>query len=285
MTTVLDGKQTANTLMVELKQTVDELKAKGVTPGLAVILVGDDPASAIYVRNKHRRADSLGIRSLQINLPETTTEAQLLAQIDTLNQDATIDGILVQLPLPQGIDEQKVIEAIAPSKDVDGFHPVNVGKLWNNMPQVVASTPYGIMALLNHYHIDVTGMNAVIVGRSNIVGRPMAALLLNHSATVTIAHSKTKDLAKVCAQADLLVVATGQAEMITAEMVKPGAIVIDVGMDRNAEGKLVGDVNYAQVAPIASAITPVPGGVGPMTIASLMLQTVELAKRRVHANA
>lgn len=285
MTTVLDGKQTANTLMTELKHTVDDLKAQGVTPGLAVILVGEDPASAIYVRNKHRRADSLGIRSLQISMPETTTEASLLAKIAELNQDPTIDGILVQLPLPQSIDEQKVIEAIDPNKDVDGFHPVNVGKLWANMPQVVASTPYGIMALLDHYHIDVTGMNAVIVGRSNIVGRPMAALLLNHSATVTIAHSKTKNLAAVCAQADLLVVATGRAEMITADMVKPGAIVIDVGMDRNAAGKLVGDVNYAQVAPVAKAITPVPGGVGPMTIASLMLQTVELAKRRVHADA
>ncbi|WP_407891287.1 bifunctional methylenetetrahydrofolate dehydrogenase/methenyltetrahydrofolate cyclohydrolase FolD [Lacticaseibacillus sp. N501-2] len=285
MTTVLDGKQTANTLMTELKHTVDDLKAQGVTPGLAVILVGEDPASAIYVRNKHRRADSLGIRSLQISMPETTTEASLLAKIAELNQDSTIDGILVQLPLPQSIDEQKVIEAIDPNKDVDGFHPVNVGKLWANMPQVVASTPYGIMALLDHYHIDVTGMNAVIVGRSNIVGRPMAALLLNHSATVTIAHSKTKNLAAVCAQADLLVVATGRAEMITADMVKPGAIVIDVGMDRNAAGKLVGDVNYAQVAPVAKAITPVPGGVGPMTIASLMLQTVELAKRRVHADA
>ena len=285
MTTVLDGKQTANTLMTELKHTVDDLKAQGVTPGLAVILVGEDPASAIYVRNKHRRADSLGIRSLQISMPETTTEASLLAKIAELNQDPTIDGILVQLPLPQSIDEQKVIEAIDPNKDVDGFHPVNVGKLWANIPQVVASTPYGIMALLDHYHIDVTGMNAVIVGRSNIVGRPMAALLLNHSATVTIAHSKTKNLAAVCAQADLLVVATGRAEMITADMVKPGAIVIDVGMDRNAAGKLVGDVNYAQVAPVAKAITPVPGGVGPMTIASLMLQTVELAKRRVHADA
>jgi methylenetetrahydrofolate dehydrogenase (NADP+)/methenyltetrahydrofolate cyclohydrolase len=285
VTTVLDGKQTANDLMIALKQTVDELKTKGVTPGLAVILVGEDPASAIYVRNKHRRADGLGIRSLQISMPKTTTETELLNKIEELNEDPTIDGILVQLPLPADIDEQKVIEAIDPNKDVDGFHPMNVGKLWTNMPQVVASTPYGIMTLLDHYHIDVTGMNAVIVGRSNIVGRPMAALLLNHSATVTIAHSKTKDLAKVCAQADLLVVATGRAEMITADMVKPGAIVIDVGMDRNAEGKLVGDVNYAQVAPIASAITPVPGGVGPMTIASLMLQTVELAKRRVHADA
>ena len=285
MTIVLDGKKTANTLMSALQTTVSDLAVQGVTPGLAVILVGDDPASAIYVRNKHRRAETLGIRSIQITLPATASQKEVLAEIDKLNVDKTIDGILVQLPLPAGIDEQAVIAAISPDKDVDGFHPENVGKLWNNMPAVVASTPYGIMALLKHYEIDVTGMNAVIVGRSNIVGRPMAALLLNHHATVTIAHSRTKDLAAVTKRADLLIVATGQAEMLTADMVHPGAIVVDVGMDRNAAGKLVGDVDYASVAPVAGAITPVPGGVGPMTIASLMIQTVELAKRRVHANA
>jgi methylenetetrahydrofolate dehydrogenase (NADP+)/methenyltetrahydrofolate cyclohydrolase len=268
--------------MTDLKHTVTTLKAQGVTPALAVILVGDDPASAIYVRNKHRRAESLGIRSLQIQLPATTTQTELLARIATLNADPTVDGILVQLPLPAGIDEQAVIQAISPEKDVDGFHPINVGRLWTNLPGVVASTPYGIMALLAYYDIDVTGMNAVIVGRSNIVGRPMAALLLNHDATVTMTHSRTQDLAAKTRAADLLIVATGRAEMITADMVKPGAIVIDVGMDRNAAGKLVGDVDYAGVAPIAKAITPVPGGVGPMTIASLMLQTVAIAKRRVH---
>ncbi|MCI1985622.1 MAG: bifunctional methylenetetrahydrofolate dehydrogenase/methenyltetrahydrofolate cyclohydrolase FolD [Lactobacillus sp.] len=282
MTTVLDGKKTADALMTDLKHTVTTLKAQGVTPALAVILVGDDPASAIYVRNKHRRAESLGIRSLQIQLPATTTQTELLARIATLNADPTVDGILVQLPLPAGIDEQAVIQAISPEKDVDGFHPINVGRLWTNLPGVVASTPYGIMALLAYYDIDVTGMNAVIVGRSNIVGRPMAALLLNHDATVTMTHSRTQDLAAKTRAADLLIVATGRAEMITADMVKPGAIVIDVGMDRNAAGKLVGDVDYAGVAPIAKAITPVPGGVGPMTIASLMLQTVAIAKRRVH---
>lgn len=285
LTIVLDGKKTADALMTDLQATVSDLTAQGVTPGLAVILVGEDPASAIYVRNKHRRAKALGIRSIQITLPKTASQEEVLAAIAKLNADPTIDGILVQLPLPEGIDEQAVIAAISPDKDVDGFHPVNVGKLWNNMPAVVASTPYGIMALLKHYDIDVTGMNAVIVGRSNIVGLPMAALLLNHHATVTIAHSRTKDLAATTRSADLLVVATGRAEMVTAAMVKPGAIVIDVGMDRNADGKLVGDVDYASVAPIAKAITPVPGGVGPMTIASLMLQTVELAKRRAHANA
>ncbi|WP_179395602.1 bifunctional methylenetetrahydrofolate dehydrogenase/methenyltetrahydrofolate cyclohydrolase FolD [Lacticaseibacillus absianus] len=283
MTTILDGKQTANTLMTTLAQTVSDLRSQGVTPGLAVVLVGDDPASAIYVRNKQRRAESLGIRSIKETLPATTTQAALLDVIARLNQDPTVDGILVQLPLPPQIDADTVIEAIDPNKDVDGFHPVNVGRLWTHTPGVVASTPYGIMALLAHYGLDVTGMNAVIVGRSNIVGRPMAGLLLNHNATVTIAHSKTRDLAAVTRQADLLVVATGVPEFITADMVKPGAVVIDVGMDRNAAGKLVGDVDYASVAPIAGAITPVPGGVGPMTIAALMMQTVELAKRRVHA--
>ncbi|MFD1484341.1 bifunctional methylenetetrahydrofolate dehydrogenase/methenyltetrahydrofolate cyclohydrolase FolD [Lacticaseibacillus baoqingensis] len=282
MTTVLDGKKTADALMTDLKNTVTTLKAQGVTPALAVILVGDDPASAIYVRNKHRRAESLGIRSLQIQLPKTTTQAELLGRIADLNADSAIDGILVQLPLPAGIDEQAVIQSISPEKDVDGFHPINVGRLWTNLPGVVASTPYGIMALLAYYQIDVSGMNAVIVGRSNIVGRPMAALLLNHDATVTMTHSRTKALAEKTRAADLLVVATGRPEMITADMVKPGAIVIDVGMDRNAAGKLVGDVDYAGVAPVAGAITPVPGGVGPMTIASLMIQTVAIAKRRVH---
>ncbi|WP_125704462.1 bifunctional methylenetetrahydrofolate dehydrogenase/methenyltetrahydrofolate cyclohydrolase FolD [Lacticaseibacillus daqingensis] len=283
MTTILDGKQTANTLMADLKDTVSAMRAQGVTPGLAVVLVGDDPASAIYVRNKQRRAEGLGINSVKKTMPATTTQAELLAVIDALNHDASIDGILVQLPLPAQIDADTVIEAIDPNKDVDGFHPVNVGRLWTHTPGVVASTPFGIMALLAHYDIDVTGMNAVVVGRSNIVGRPMAGLLLNHNATVTIAHSKTKDLAAVTRQADLLVVATGLPEFITAEMVNPGAIVIDVGMDRNAAGQLVGDVDYAAVAPIAGAITPVPGGVGPMTIAALMMQTVELAKRRLNA--
>lgn len=285
MTTVLDGKQTANQLMAELKTTVTELKDRGVTPGLAVILVGEDPASAIYVRNKHRRAESLGINSLQITLPVETTQAAVLAKIAELNHDDAVHGILVQLPLPKHINEQVVLEAIDPNKDVDGFHPMNVGKLWTNMPSVVASTPYGIMALLKHYGISVEGKHAVIVGRSNIVGRPMAGLLLNQHATVTVAHSKTANLAAVTRLADILVVATGRAEMVTADMVKPGAVVIDVGMDRNAQGKLVGDVDYASVAPIASAITPVPGGVGPMTIASLMIQTVELAKRAYHARA
>lgn len=282
MTIRLDGKQTANSMMAGLKTEITALKAQGVTPGLAVVLVGDDPASAIYVRNKQRRAEELGIHSVRRALPKSATQAEVLAQVATLNQDPNIDGILVQLPLPPQIDENAVIEAIDPTKDVDGFHPLNVGKLRENMPRIIASTPFGIMALLEHYHIDVAGKHAVVLGRSNIVGRPMAALLLNHDATVTIAHSKTQNLFAITKQADILVVATGQPEFITADAVKPGAVVIDVGMDHNAAGKLVGDVDYASVAPVASAITPVPGGVGPMTIAGLMTQTVALAKRRVH---
>lgn len=282
MTLILDGKQTADELTTEMAQTVAAMKVKGVTPGLVVILVGEDPASAIYVRNKHRRAKTIGINSIDIRLPATTTEAELLAKIAECNRDPTIDGILVQLPLPAGIDEKKVLNAIDPDKDVDGFHPVNVGRLWTQTPGVVASTPYGIMQLLKHYQISVDGKHAVIIGRSTIVGRPIAGLLLNAHATVTVAHSHTQDLPGIARQGDLLIVATGQAEMVKADWVKPGAVVIDVGMDRNAAGKLVGDVAFAEVAPVADAITPVPGGVGPMTIAALMMQTINLAKRRLN---
>lgn len=279
MTMILDGKQTANSLMADLKTAVAAMKTRGITPGLAVVLVGDDPASAIYVRNKQRRAQELGITSVLRRLPSSATQAEVLAVVEALNHDDTIDGILVQLPLPEQVDPDAVIAAIAPNKDVDGFHANNVGRLWENNPGVVASTPYGIMALLKHYGITVAGKRAVIVGRSNIVGRPMAALLLNADATVTMTHSKTPDLFAVTREADLLVVAIGRAQFVTAEAVKPGAVVIDVGMDRNAAGKLVGDVDFDSVAKVASAITPVPGGVGPMTIAALMIQTVELAKR------
>lgn len=279
MTMILDGKQTANSLMADLKTEVAAMKTRGITPGLAVVLVGDDPASAIYVRNKQRRAQELGITSVLRRLPSSATQAEVLAVVEALNHDDTIDGILVQLPLPEQVDPDAVIAAIAPSKDVDGFHANNVGRLWENNPGVVASTPYGIMALLKHYGITVAGKRAVIIGRSNIVGRPMAALLLNADATVTMTHSKTPDLFAVTREADLLVVAIGRAQFVTAEAVKPGAVVIDVGMDRNAAGKLVGDVDFDSVAKVASAITPVPGGVGPMTIAALMIQTVELAER------
>lgn len=282
MTIRLDGKKTSNELMTGLATRVAALRDHGVVPGLAVVLVGADPASAIYVRNKSRWAESLGVHSLVVRLPADTTQATLLAKVAALNADATIDGILVQLPLPPQIDPEAVITAIEPDKDVDGFHPVNVGRLWTNTPGIVASTPYGIMQLLHAYGIRVAGKHAVIVGRSNIVGRPMAGLLLNHDATVTIAHSQTQDLKALTLTADLLVVATGQAQLITADMVKPGVVVVDVGMDHNAAGKLVGDVDYDQVAPKADAITPVPGGVGPMTIAALMEQTVELAERRAN---
>ncbi|KRK74292.1 bifunctional methylenetetrahydrofolate dehydrogenase/methenyltetrahydrofolate cyclohydrolase FolD [Lacticaseibacillus nasuensis] len=282
MTIRLDGNQTANALMNTLQGQVAALKTAGVVPGLAVILVGDDPASAIYVRNKRRRAAAIGVASTVYTLPATATQAELLAQVAALNADPSVDGILVQLPLPPQIDAAAVIVAIAPDKDVDGFHPVNVGRLWTNTPGIVASTPYGIMALLHAYGIHVAGLHAVIVGRSNIVGRPLAGLLLNHDATVTIAHRQTAGLAALTRTADLLVVATGQANLITADMVKPGAVVVDVGMNRDAAGKLTGDVDYAAVAPKTRAITPVPGGVGPMTIAALMMQTVALAERRAN---
>lgn len=282
MTVTIDGKLTAANLMTELQDRVRALKERGTTPGLAVILVGDDSASAIYVRNKERRAADLGIYSEVIRLPDTISQTALIDEINRLNQTPTIDGILVQLPLPAHIDETAIINAINPDKDVDGFHPVNVGRLWTNQSGIVASTPFGIMQLLKAYDIDPEGKRAVIVGRSNIVGRPMAALLLNQHATVTIAHSRTKDLFELTKTADILVVATGQAKMITAAAVKPGAVVIDVGMDRDENNKLVGDVDFDAVAPIASAITPVPGGVGPMTIASLMIQTVALAEARAN---
>ncbi|KRM72820.1 bifunctional methylenetetrahydrofolate dehydrogenase/methenyltetrahydrofolate cyclohydrolase FolD [Lacticaseibacillus brantae] len=282
MTTILDGKKTADALMADLKTQVDALAGQGVVPGLAVVLVGDDPASAIYVRNKEKRAQSLGINSVIYHLPFSTSEQELLDQVNALNLDPSIDGILVQLPLPDQINAQAVIQAIDPDKDVDGFHPMNMGRLWTNLPGIVASTPYGIMQLLAAYGIDVAGKSVVIVGRSNIVGRPLAGLMLNANATVTIAHSQTQDLFALTKTADILVVAIGQAEFIPAAAVKPGAVVIDVGMDRNAENKLVGDVDFANVEPIASAITPVPGGVGPMTIASLMIQTVNLAKKRLN---
>ncbi|MBG1274456.1 bifunctional methylenetetrahydrofolate dehydrogenase/methenyltetrahydrofolate cyclohydrolase FolD [Lactobacillus paracasei subsp. paracasei] len=282
MATRLDGRAVSKKILADLKQTIAELAQQDVTPTLAVVLVGSNPASEVYVRNKQRRAEDIGVRSLMFRMPETTTQADLLAKVAELNHDPDIDAILVQLPLPAGLDEQAVIDAIDPDKDVDGFSPVSVGRLWANEPTVVASTPYGIMALLDAYDIDVAGKRVVIIGRSNIVGRPLAGLMVNHDATVTIAHSKTRDLKQLAKEADILVVAVGVPHFIGADAVKPGAVVIDVGISRGADGKLLGDVDEAAVAPIASAITPVPGGVGPMTIASLMAQTVTLAKRRAN---
>lgn len=282
MATRLDGRAVSKKILADLKQTIAELAQQDVTPTLAVVLVGSNPASEVYVRNKQRRAEDIGVRSLMFRMPEATTQADLLAKVAELNHDPDIDAILVQLPLPAGLDEQAVIDAIDPDKDVDGFSPVSVGRLWANEPTVVASTPYGIMALLDAYDIDVAGKRVVIIGRSNIVGRPLAGLMVNHDATVTIAHSKTRDLKQLAKEANILVVAVGVPHFIGADAVKPGAVVIDVGISRGADGKLLGDVDEAAVAPIASAITPVPGGVGPMTIASLMAQTVTLAKRRAN---
>jgi methylenetetrahydrofolate dehydrogenase (NADP+)/methenyltetrahydrofolate cyclohydrolase len=278
MAVKLDGKKLSNEICEKLKDEINELKKKGIFPKLAVVLVGNDPASQIYVRNKHRRAEKLGIQSLDLHLPETITEVELLEKVKDLNADSTVHGILVQLPLPKQIKPDKIINAISPFKDVDGFHPYNLGRLFMNDPFSIPCTPNGIMHLLKAYNLSVDGKNVVIIGRSKIVGRPLAALMINQSATVTITHSHTKNLKQITKKADILVSAVGKAGFVQGEDVKPGAIVIDVGINRNADGKLVGDVVQNQVEQAASYLTPVPGGVGPMTIAMLMKQTVELAK-------
>ncbi|MCJ1977559.1 bifunctional methylenetetrahydrofolate dehydrogenase/methenyltetrahydrofolate cyclohydrolase [Pseudolactococcus paracarnosus] len=277
--TLIDGKALADKMAIALKDKVDALKAKGVTPGLVVVLVGENPASQVYVRNKERRALTAGFKSEIIRLSEETSEKDLLALIDQLNQDSQWHGILVQLPLPAHISEEKVLLAIDPEKDVDGFHPTNMGLLWSGSPVMMPSTPAGIMVMLDEYGVDIAGKTALVIGRSNIVGKPMAQMLLDRHATVTIAHSRTKNLAEVAKQADILVVAIGMGNFVTADFVKPGAVVIDVGMNRDENGKLIGDVKFDEVEPIASLITPVPGGVGPMTITMLMEQTYETAKR------
>lgn len=277
--TLIDGKALADKMAIALKDKVDALKANGVTPGLVVVLVGENPASQVYVRNKERRALAAGFKSEIIRLSEETSEADLLTLIEQLNQDKQWHGILVQLPLPAHISEEKVLLAIAPEKDVDGFHPTNMGLLWSGSPVMMPSTPAGIMVMLDEYGVDIAGKTALVIGRSNIVGKPMAQMLLDRHATVTIAHSRTKNLAEVAKQADILVVAIGMGNFVTAEFVKPGAVVIDVGMNRDENGKLIGDVKFDEVEPIASLITPVPGGVGPMTITMLMEQTYETAKR------
>ena len=277
--TLIDGKALADKMAIALKDKVDALKAKGVTPGLVVVLVGENPASQVYVRNKERRALTAGFKSEIIRLSEETSEKDLLALIEQLNQDSQWHGILVQLPLPAHISEEKVLLAIDPEKDVDGFHPTNMGLLWSGSPVMMPSTPAGIMVMLDEYGVDIAGKTALVIGRSNIVGKPMAQMLLDKHATVTIAHSRTKNLAEVAKQADILVVAIGMGNFVSADFVKPGAVVIDVGMNRDENGKLIGDVKFDEVAPIASLITPVPGGVGPMTITMLMEQTYETAKR------
>lgn len=276
---IIDGVEIAKKVREDIALQVADLKEKGITPGLAVILVGDNQASKTYVSMKEKACQQLGMHSVLIKLPETTSQGELLAEIDELNKDENIHGILVQLPLPKHIDENAVIEAISPEKDVDGFHPVNVGKMMIGQDTYYPCTPYGVMVMLEHIGCNPAGKHAVVVGRSNIVGKPQGQLLLNKDATVTYCHSKTVDMPKVTKEADILVVAVGKRNVITAEHVKPGAIVIDVGMNRDDEGKLCGDVAYEEVKEIASYITPVPKGVGPMTITMLMHNTVKSAQK------
>lgn len=271
---VIDGKALAAKMQAALAAKTALIKEQtGKVPGLVVILVGEDAASQVYVRNKERSALAAGFKSEVIRVPETITEAELLELIATYNQDENWHGILVQLPLPAHIDEEKVLLAIDPTKDVDGFHPMNMGKLWSGHAVMVPSTPAGVMEMFKEYNVDLSGKTAVVIGRSNIVGKPMAQLLMDANATVTIAHSRTKNLAEVARTADILVVAIGRAKFVTKEFVKEGAVVIDVGMNRDENGKLCGDVDFAAVSEVASLITPVPGGVGPMTITMLMEQT------------
>ncbi|MFT8949369.1 MAG: bifunctional methylenetetrahydrofolate dehydrogenase/methenyltetrahydrofolate cyclohydrolase FolD [Liquorilactobacillus hordei] len=281
MTEIIDGRALSHKIRQQLKQRTALLRARGIIPALAVILVGSDNASQIYVRNKHRAAEEVGLATQDFKFPDATTEEELLELITKLNVDPKVHGILVQLPLPPQINAAKITAAINPIKDVDGFHPLNVGQLFLNDPQSLPCTPHGIMRLLAEHQINVAGKHVVIVGRSNIVGRPMAALLLNADATVTITHSKTSNLRELTRQADILIVAIGRAEFIKKADVKPGVVVVDVGMNRNAAGKLVGDVDFTEVEPMATAITPVPGGVGPMTIAMLLEQTVRFAERKI----
>ncbi len=275
----IDGNALSQQLRTEVAARTAALKLRGITPGLAVVLVGDNPASQVYVRNKVKACEDSGLHSVLEKYPETLTESALLARIDALNRDNSIHGILVQLPLPAHIDAQKVIEAISPAKDVDGFHIASAGALMTGMPGFWPCTPYGCMKMLESIHYDLKGKHAVVIGRSNIVGKPMAMMLLQKNATVTICHSGTMDLKAMTLQADVIVAAVGKRNVLTADMVKPGAVVLDVGMNRNDEGKLCGDVDFAGVEQVASYITPVPGGVGPMTITMLLVNTLEAAER------
>ena len=278
MANIIDGKLVAEAVKSDAAALVARVRERGVEPGLAVVLVGDDPGSASYVRMKERDCAEVGIRSIDYRRPAETTQDELNAIVDECNADPSIHGILVQMPLPTHLDAEQVIERIHPNKDVDGFHPENLGRLVRGIPAPRACTPWGVMRMLDHYGIDPTGMKAVVVGRSTIVGKPMGLMLLERNATVTTCHSRTKDLLAVCREADLLVAAIGRAKMIDADYVKLGAVVIDVGINRTEEG-MVGDVDFASVEPIASWITPVPGGVGPMTRAMLVMNTAEAAAR------
>lgn len=275
MAKLIDGKKISQEIKDELKEKAADLKAAGKTGALAVIQVGEDPASSVYVRNKKNACAYIGIESLAYELPESTTEEELLKLIEELNQKDEVKGILVQLPLPSHICEDKVIQAISPKKDVDGFHPQSVGAMTIGEKGFLSCTPAGIIQLLKRSGVEIEGKHCVVIGRSNIVGKPMALLMLRENATVTIAHSRTKNLPELCKQADILIVAIGKPKFIGAEYVKEGAVVIDVGIHRNEENKLCGDVKFEEVEPIASAITPVPGGVGPMTIAMLMSNCVQ----------
>ena len=279
MALLIDGKQISTDIKDELKETVARLKEQGIEGALAVIQVGADPASSVYVRNKKKACGYIGIRSVSYELPEETTEEELLGIIEKLNDDNTINGILCQLPVPAHMDENKIIRTIAPQKDVDGFHTQNVGALVVGQEGFVSCTPAGVIQLLKRSDIAIEGKHCVVVGRSNIVGKPMALLMLQENATVTICHSRTKNLKEICKEADILIVAIGKPKFITADYVKEGATVIDVGIHRMEDGKLCGDVDFDQVEPHVSAITPVPGGVGPMTIAMLMNNCVESMKR------
>ena len=275
----IDGNALSQKLRADVTKRATALKARGITPGLAVILVGENPASQVYVRNKVKACEDSGLHSILEKHPASLTEAALLNRINALNQDTSIHGILVQLPLPEHIDAQKVIEAISPAKDVDGFHIASAGALMTGMPGFWPCTPYGCMKMLESIGYELKGKHAVVIGRSNIVGKPMALMLLQKNATVTICHSATQDLKAITLQADVIVAAVGKRNILTADMVKPGAVVLDVGMNRNEEGKLCGDVDFAGVEQVAGYITPVPGGVGPMTITMLLVNTLEAAER------
>ena len=280
MAMIIDGKAVSAATRADIAAEVSELKSKGVTVGLAVIIVGDDPASRVYVNNKKKACAELGMLSEEYALPADTTNEELLGLIRELNGRRDINGILCQLPLPKHLDEKAVINAISPEKDVDAFHPVNVGGIMTGDYTFLPCTPAGVMQMLRHYNIETQGKHCVVIGRSNIVGKPMAMLMLHANATVTICHSRTADLKEMCRQADILIAAVGKPKFVTADMVKKGAVVIDVGMDRDENGKLCGDVDFAAVEPVASAISPVPGGVGPMTISMLMRNTLTAAKKQ-----
>lgn len=279
MANIIDGKAISAQIREEIAQKVSAYAERtGKRPGLAVIIVGENPASQVYVRNKKRACEQVGFNSWVYEMPESTTQTELNALIDKLNADTEVHGILVQLPLPRHLDEEEVILRIRPDKDVDAFHPYNVGRITIGDPKFLPCTPAGIMELLKRSNIEIAGKECVVIGRSNIVGKPMALLLLAENGTVTVCHSKTRDLKEACRRADILVVAIGKADFITADMVKEGAVVIDVGMNRNAEGKLTGDVDFETVSKVASYITPVPGGVGPMTITMLLQNTLTAAE-------